>query len=145
MAKTPTERLRESKRDKAAENAAGLTVAERLTRASKRDIIPIPLEDEDGIFVLEMREPLISERKTIQTMMNRVKGTTIKQQEKTEKNLVKLLAKHSVDPSLDEAFWMRSEYTPSKFQHILLSLLGLTEDRIKEAKEIIEAKSFRKD
>lgn len=145
MAKTPTERLRESKVEKAAEAAAGLSVAERLTRASKRDIIPIPMEDEDGTFVLEMREPLISERKTIQKMLSRMEDNTVRQQTKAEKELAALLADHSIDPSLDLAFWVRADYTPTKFQYILLTLLGLTKEKIKEAKETIEAKSFRED
>ena len=140
-----TQRRKTRKVEKAAKNAAGLTIAERLTRASKDDRITIPMTDADGDFVLEMHEPLISERKTIQAMLDGIKDNTIKQQEKAEKDLAKLLAKYSIDPSLDVAFWMRADFTPSKFQNILLSLLGLSEDKIRQAKEIIEAQSFRQD
>jgi hypothetical protein len=128
----------------AVEDAVGLTIAERLTRAAKNDRISIPMTDEDGDFVLEMREPFISERKTIQKMLNGIKDNTIKQQEQAEEDLANLLAKYSIDPSLDVDFWVRADFTPSKFQSILLHLLGLSEDNVRQAKEIIEAQSFRK-
>lgn len=127
----------------AAETAVGLTIADRLTRSSQRDQINISLEDEGGEFFLEMREPLIAERKVIQEMMTGFKGKTVKQQEKAEKDLAKLLAKHSIDDSLDVAYWLRADFTPSKLQHILLQLLGLSGEKVRQAKEIIEAQSFR--
>lgn len=127
---------------KAAEDAAGLTIADRLTRASRDDRIPVPMTDSGGEFTLEMREPLISERKIIQEMMTGFGGAT---PEQAEKDLAELLAKYSIDESLDVDFWMRAEFTPTRLQQILLTLLGLSEAKVRQAQEIIEAQSFRQD
>lgn len=136
---------RKARKDtEAKETAADLSIAERLTRASKTDSIIVHMNDEDGEFEIELREPLISERVLVQRMLSGFGGQS-EAQEQAEADLAELLATHSIDPSLDTAFWLRAEFTPTRLQNILMTLLGLSEDRIRAAQEVIAAQSFRKD
>ena len=141
--KSISEKRREKMAKKAAEDAAGLSIAERLTRASKSDRIRIPLKDADGEFFIEMREPLSSERVTLREAVTGFEGRSIKEQEKAETTFAELLADFCIDESLNVAFWKHGDYTPSKLQRIVLLLLGLSADQMKAAQEVLEAQSFR--
>lgn len=137
------ERRQKRQVKKAAEDAAGLTIAERLTRASKDDRINISMTDEDGEFVLEMREPLSSERIKLRNTVIGFEGRSAQDQEKAESEFAELLADFCVDESLNVDFWINGDYTPSKMKQIIVELMGTSEKQIQKAKEIIEAQSFR--
>ena len=48
---------------KAAEDAAGLTIAERLTRRAKEQTVSLELSDHEGDFWITMRQPTRAERR----------------------------------------------------------------------------------
>ena len=130
---------------KAAEDAAGLTIAERLTRASKEETAKVPISYSGGNFDVEVRLAMVSEQQAIRQLSKTTSGNVLKQAEKAEKELVELFASHSIDESLDFDFWMRADFSPDLFQRILYAILGLSEDQVRKAQEITDAKSFRED
>ena len=130
---------------KAADDAAGLTVAERLTRASKEEIVKIPIKYSGGDFFIEMRLALVSEQQAIRRISKEFGGNVKDHEEEIEVKLAEMFAHHSIDESLDMDFWMRAEFSASIFQRLLYALLGMSEEQVRAAQEITEAKSFRKD
>ena len=145
----------------AAEDAAGLTIAERLTRASKEVVVKVPISYSGGDFDIEVRLAMVSEQQAIRQLSKTTSGNVIKPTTKAEKNridkaeknllikaekeLAEMFASHSIDESLDFDFWMRADFSPDIFQRILYAILGLSADQVQKAQEVIDAKSFRQD
>lgn len=93
---------------KAAENAAGLTIAERLTRRAKAQTVELLLEDEGGEFTIVMRQPTRAEMDELQRMQLAIQeeGT----QDEANDRLCVLLDQLCIDGSLDYQFWMDGNY-----------------------------------
>ena len=102
------ERKRGRQVKQAAENAAGLTIAERLTRRAKEQTVELTLEDEGGEFGIEMRQPTRAEMETLQKTRDALKdeGT----QNEANKHLCTMLEDLCLDDSLDYQFWMAGDY-----------------------------------
>ena len=145
---------------KAAENAAGLTTAEKLTRASKEETANVPITYSGGDFDIEVQLAMVSERQAIQNLSRTFKRLSksvagdltkqaenklVKQLELTGKKIAEMLATHTIDESLDFDFWMREDFSPDIFNKIFLAILGLTEEQVQKAQEVVEAQSFRQD
>lgn len=130
---------------KAAENVAGLTTAEKLTRASKEEVVEAPITYSDGDFMVEVRIALVSEQQHIQKLKKQVQDGLIGGDDILETGLAELFAEHTLDESLDVEFWLQADISPTIYQNILYAILELTEDKVRKAQEIIEAQSFRKD
>ena len=120
-----------------AETAAGLTIAERLTRRAKAQTVELMLEDEGGEFGIEMRQPTRAEMDDLQKMRAAIQeeGT----QDEANDRLCSMLDDLCIDASLDFEFWMAGDYDMIDMIDIINKLFESLVVRVNAAQ------SFRKD
>jgi len=121
----------------AVETAAGLTIAERLTRRAKAQTTELALNDEGGEFIISMRQPTRAEMEELQRTRDELKteGT----QDEANKRLSTMLGDLCTDTSLDYEFWMDGNYGMTDLIDIVDKLFESIVERVKAAQ------SFRKD
>lgn len=121
----------------AAENAAGLTIAERLTRRAKAQTVELMLEDEGGEFGIEMRQPTRAEMDDLQKMRAAIQEEG--SQDEANDRLCRTLEDLCLDESLDYQFWMAGNYDMIDMIDIVNKLFESLVVRVKSAQ------SFRSD
>lgn len=126
-----TERKRGRQVKKAAENAVGLTIAERLTRRAKAQTVELTLEDEGGEFGIKMRQPTRAEMDDLQKM--RVAIQEEDSQEEANAKLSVMLGDLCIDRSLDYKFWMAGDYDMIDMIDIINKLFESLVVRVKAA------------
>lgn len=131
------DRKQDRQEKKAAETAAGLTIAERLTRRAKVQTVRLEMQDEDGDFAIVMQQPTRAEMDNLQKMQIAIQeeGT----QDEANEQLCTMLAHLCVAPSLDYAFWMTGNYSMTDLIAIVQKLFESLVVQVKAAQ------SFRKD
>jgi hypothetical protein len=130
------ERKRGRQVKKAAEDAAGLTIAERLTRRAKAQTVELTLEDEGGEFGIEMRQPTRAEMDDLQKMRAAIQeeGT----QDEANERLCMILDDLCIDSSLDFEFWIAGNYDMIDMIDIVNKLFESLVVRVKEAQTFRE-------
>ena len=116
---------------KVAEDAAGLTIADRLTRRAKAQTVRLEMQDEDGDFAIVMQQPTRAEMDDLQKMQLAIQkeGT----QEEANERLCVMLAHLCVAPSLDYQFWMAGDYSMEDLIAIVQKLFESLVERVKAA------------
>ena len=122
---------------KAVETAAGLTIAERLTRRAKAQTVELTLEDEGGAFGIEMRQPTRAEMDDLQKLQVAIQEEG--SQDEANERLCKMLEDLCLDESLDYRFWMAGDYDMIDMIDIINKLFESLVVRVKAAQ------TFRKD
>jgi hypothetical protein len=141
--KTPTEQLRESRVEKAAENAVGLTIAERLTRRAKANTTVIQLlPDAEGDIFVEMHLPTWDD--TCELTQIDVMMTTKSGRMKLAKVMHGLCATDELDLAF-LAFWKSGAIGLVDMRLIVEGLLAAAAAAIKSTEEVQKAQTFRKD
>ena len=133
--KTATEKRHEHLAEKAAEDAAGLTIAERLTRRAKAQTVMITLPDDEDI-IIEMQVPSwghTCELTQMETLMATKKG---------HDRIAGIMDDLCRTPGLNLAFWKSGAIG---LVDMRLLIEGLTSESLKYAKQRAAAQSFRKD
>ena len=125
------ERKRGRQVKQAAEDAAGLTIAERLTRRAKAQTVELTLEDEGGEFGIEMRQPTRAEMDELQRMQLAIQeeGT----QDEANKRLCMMLKDLCLDDSLNYQFWLAGDYDMIDMIDIINKLFESLVVRVKAA------------
>jgi HAMP domain-containing protein len=132
------ERKRGRQVKKAAEDAAGLTVAERLTRRAMAQTVELTLEDEGGKFIIKMRQPTRAGMEALQKAQ--IELQIEETQEAANEQICKILDQVCIDGSLDYAYWIHGDYNMIDLSEIIDTLF---ESIVKRAKAAKAAKSFR--
>jgi hypothetical protein len=125
------ERRRGRKVKQAAEDAAGLTIAERLTRRSKAQTVELTLDDEGGEFGIEMRQPTRAEMDDLQKMRAAIQEEG--SQDEANERLCRTLEDLCLDESLDYQFWMAGDYDMIDMIDIVNKLFESLVVRVKAA------------
>lgn len=122
---------------KAAEDAAGLTIAERLTRRAKAKVVSIQLlADEDGDLTIDMHLPswgYTCELAQMETLMTTKKG---------HNRIAEIMDDLCQTQGIDIAFWKSGMIGISDMRALLE---GLTSESIKATQRVKEAQTFRED
>ena len=144
--KSISEKRRDKMATKAAENAAGLTTADKLTRASKEETAKVPIKYSEGDFDIEVRLAMVSEQDAIKRMIKKVtpEDPSVASEDQIDQEMAEMLARHSIDESLDVEFWALSNFSPGIFLRVFYAILGVSEEKVQAAQEVLEAQSFRK-
>lgn len=116
---------------KAAENAAGRTIAERLTRRAKAQTVELQMTDEDGDFAIVMRQPTRAEMDDLQKMRAAIQEED--SQEEANTKLSVMLGDLCIDRSLDYKFWMAGDYDMIDMIDIINKLFESLVVRVKAA------------
>ena len=122
---------------KAAETAAGLTIAERLTRRAKEQTVSLELSDHEGDFWIVMRQPTRAEMDDLQKLQLAIQDEDA--QDDANDRLCVMLEALCLDDSLDYEFWMDGNYSMADMIEIIQKLFESLVARVKAAQ------SFRKD
>ena len=125
------ERRQERQVTQAVETAAGLTIADRLTRRAKAQTVELSLKDEGGDFSISMRQPTRAEMEDLQRTRDELKteGT----QDEANKRLSAMLGDLCTDTSLDYEFWMAGNYGMTDLIDIVDKLFESIVERVKAA------------
>jgi len=121
---------------KAAEDAAGLTIAERLTRRAKAQTVMITLPDDDEDIIIEMQVPSwghTCELTQMESLMATPKGHI---------HIAEIMDDLCQNPELDLAFWKSGAIGLIDMR---LLIEGLTSESLKYAKQRAATQSFRND
>jgi len=125
------ERKQSRRVKKAAEDAAGLTIADRLTRRAKAQTIGLTLEDEGGEFIIKMRQPTRAEMEDLQKTRDALKDE--KTQDAANDRLCGMLSDLCLDESLDYEFWLAGNYSMIDLVDIIDRLFESLVVRVKAA------------
>ena len=121
----------------AAEDAAGLTIAERLTRRAKAQIVSVSLlPDDDGELIIDMHVPSwgqTCELTQMESLMETPKG---------HKQIAEIMNDLCQTPELDLKFWKSGAIGLSDMRALIE---GLTAEYLKSAQNMQEVVSFRAD
>jgi len=104
-----TERKQKRMETTVAETAAGLTIAERLTRRAKERTVSLELSDHEGDFEITMRQPTRAEMDGLQKMQIAIQNEST--QDEANDRLCVSLGDLCLDESLDYEFWMAGNYS----------------------------------
>lgn len=124
-------RVADRKEQEAAETAAGLTVAERLTRRAKNKTIDLPLSDEDGDYIIAMRQPTRRELDELLQYQEAIQKPA--EHDAANKGMCDMLADLCIDSSLNSEYWMRGDYNIDDLVLIVQKLFEHFANVIKEA------------
>ncbi len=119
----------------AAETAAGLTIADRLTRRAKARTVELPMQDEDGDFTITMRQPTRAEMDELQRMQIAIQKEDA--QDEANDRLCVMLDHLCINGSLDYQFWMDGNYS---MEDLIAIIQKLFESLVAQVKA---AQSFR--
>lgn len=122
---------------KAAEDAAGLTIAERLTRRAKAQTAELPMQDEDGDFSIIMRQPTRAEMEELQRLHAGIQDEAA--QDGANERMCEVLGDLCIDDSLDMAFWQDGDYSMIDLFAVVQKLFEVLVEQVKAAQ------SFRAD
>ena len=122
---------------KAAETAAGFTIAERLTRRAKEQTVSLELSDHEGDFEIVMRQPTRAEMEELQKLQVAIQDEAA--QDDANDRLCYMLEALCIDDSLDYTFWMEGDYSMADMIEIVQKLFESLVERVRAAQ------SFRKD
>jgi len=125
------ERRRGRQVKQAAENAVGLTIAERLTRRAKAKTVELPMNDEDGDFAIVMQQPTRVEMDDLRVMQIAIQNEST--QDAANDQLCVILESLCIDDSLDYEFWMAGNYDMIDLIDIVNKLFESLTTRVKEA------------
>ncbi len=115
----------------AAAHAEGLTVAERLTRRAKEQIVELKLTDEGGEFIICMRQPTRAEMESLQSTQEAIKNDSTYDEANDE--LCTMLAHLCTDESLTYEFWHEGAYSMADLIEIITKLFASLVGRVKAA------------
>lgn len=132
---TLTERRNKRLSEKAADDAAALTVAERLTRRAKSKTVNLTLSDADGDFVIDMRQPTRKELDELLKYQTAIQKPD--EQEDANEKMCLMIGDLCTDESLNAEFWGGGDYAIDDLVTIIQKLF---EGFVKVVKE---AESFR--
>lgn len=121
---------------KAAEDAAGLTIADRLTRRAQEQSIAVTLPDDNGDIVIEMQIPswgAVCELTQMESMMATRKGHI---------RIAEIMDDLCQTPGLDIEFWKSGAIG---LLDMRLLIEGLTSESLKSTQRVKEAQTFRND
>ena len=118
------------------ETAAGLTIADRLTRRAKAQTVELAMSDEDGEFKIIMRQPTRAEMEEMQRMQELI--TQEDTYDEANDTLCGTLSDLCLDDSLDYEFWQNGNYSMSDLMDVVNKLFESIAVRVKAAQ------SFRK-
>ena len=121
---------------KAAEDAVGLTIAERLTRRAKEQTVELMLQDAAGTFAIVMQQPTRAEMEEMQRMQELI--TQEDTYDEANDTLCGTLSDLCLDDSLDYEFWQNGNYSMSDLMDVVNKLFESIAVRVKAAQ------SFRK-
>ena len=116
---------------KAAEDAAGLTIADRLTRRAKAQTVSLDLKDDDGEFSIVMRQPTRAEMDELNRLQEAIKEEST--QDEANDRLCIMLDQLCIDGSLDYQFWMDGNYSMGDLIAIVQKLFESLVERVKAA------------
>jgi len=119
---------------KAAEDAAGLTIAERLTRRAKAQTVMVTIPDDVGDILIEMQIPswgVVCELTQMETMMASHEGHL---------RIAEIMSDLCRTPGLDKDFWISGAIG---LLDMRLLIEGLTSESIKSVQHVQAAQSFR--
>jgi len=125
------ERVHDADVKKAAESAAGLTIAERLTRRAKAQTVELPMQDEDGDFAIVLRQPTRAQMDELQKMQIAIQNEGT--QDDANDKLCVLLDHLCIDGSLDYQYWMDGNYSMNDMIEIIQKLFESLVERVKAA------------
>lgn len=131
-----TKRKTARKSKEAAETAAGLTIADRLTRRARTQTVELSYEDEDGEFSVVLRTPTRKELDMlliIQTNLQKV-GT----QDAAGEKLCHMLDDLAIDSSLNYAYWKEGDYSMDDFIQIFAKIYTAIADQVQEVQTFRE-------
>ena len=115
----------------AAETAAGLTIADRLTRRVKEKTVELRMAGADGDFVIVMRRPMRAEMEALQKSQVEIQDE--RTQEEANDRMCVMLESLCIDDSLDHEFWMAGNYDMVDLINIVDKLFESLVERVKEA------------
>jgi len=125
------ERRRARHVKKAADDAAGLTIAERLTRRARAQTVKLAREDEGGEFIIEMRRPMRAEMEELQKMQLAIQKEDT--QDEANERLCAVLGDLCLDESLTTSFWLEGNYSMSDLIEIVQKLFESLVEQVKAA------------
>ena len=125
------ERKRGRQVKQVAENAAGLTIADRLTRRAKAQTVELSLKDEGGDFSISMRQPTRAEMEYLQKTRDEM--TVESKQDEANERLSTKLGDLCIDDSLDYDFWMAGNYDMIDLMDLVDKLFESLVERVKAA------------
>ena len=120
----------------AAETAAGLTIADRLTRRARTQTVELPYKDEDGEFSIVLRTPTRKELDmllVIQTNLQKVDT-----QDAAGEKLCYMLDDLAIDSSLNYAYWKEGDYSMDDFIQIFAKIYTAIADQVQEVQTFRE-------
>lgn len=123
-------RRKERLEKQAAQNAKGMTVADRLTRRAKQQITKVTLSDDLGEFIIELRQPTRKELDELLKFQREIQDPN--KTEEASKELYGMLGKLCCDKSLDEQYWREGEYSLSDLMELINKLFEGFIERFKE-------------
>jgi len=126
-----TERKQKRMEKTAAETAAGLTIADRLTRRAKERTVSLELSDHEGDFEITMRQPTRAEMDDLQKMQIAIQNEST--QDEANDRLCVSLGDLCLDESLDYEFWMAGNYSMEDLIEIIQKLFESLVARVKAA------------
>lgn len=124
-------RHQERQAKKAAENAAGLTIAERLTRRAKAIVVELRMYDEDGDFSIVMRQPTRAEMEELQRIQAGIQDETA--QDDANERMCEVLGDLCLDDSLDTEFWRDGNYSMIDLFAVVQKLFEVLVEQVKSA------------
>lgn len=132
-----TERKHKRHAKESAEAVIGLSIADRLTRRAKAQIVTVALPaDEDGVIQIKMQLPswgLTCELAQMETLMGTPEGYL---------RIADVMNELCQTPGLDIEFWKSGVIGLADMRQLLE---GLTSESVKLAQRVNEAQSFRED
>jgi hypothetical protein len=132
-----TRKHRERQVKNAADDAVGLTVAERLTRRAKAQTVELPMMDEDGDFSIIMRQPTRAEMEELQRLQAGIQDESA--QDDANERMCEVLGDLCIDDSLDTEFWQDGDYSMIDLFAVVQKLFEVLVEQVKAAQ------SFRAD
>ena len=116
---------------KAAEDAAGLTIADRLTRRAKAQTVELTLKDDGGEFIIAMRQPTRAEMEELNRLQEAIEeeGTY----DEANVRLSEMLGHLCLDESLTPLYWMAGDYDMGDLIAIVQKLFESLVERVKAA------------
>lgn len=124
------------KTKEAAEAAAGLTIADRLTRRARTQTVDLLFEDEDGEFTIVLKAPTRKELDVL--IVLQLDLQKLDMQEAASEALFHMLDDLSIDESLDYAYWKEGDYSMDDFIQIFAKLFTAIADQVQEVQTFRE-------
>ena len=112
----------------AAENAAALTIADRLTNRAKLQTVDVQIKDDAGDFSIPMQVPSLGVTYDLAQFEEMMQN-----QEGREKMAI-LMSDLSVDPSMDYDFWLSGTIGLLDLRMLISGLTTASLERMNEAK-----------